>query len=92
MQKILRHRSGKEVHRAYLWGLTAQRSWARLVLGCLVAVVPGSAAPEHINALPVVSMIDDAAEHSEFFLPDHYGHGATNGANEAPFGWRVNNA
>jgi hypothetical protein len=46
-----------------LWGLIAQRSWARLVLDRLDALAHGSAATTHINA---AGHVDDAAEHFKF--------------------------
>ena len=64
-----------------LWGLTAQRGLARLILDRLDALVHGSAATTQGNA---AGYVDDAAEHYNFFNPDH-GKGA---ANSAGFGWR----
>ena len=43
-----------------LWGLTAQRGWARLILDRLDALVHGSVATTHGNA---AGHVDDAAEH-----------------------------
>ena len=43
-----------------LWGLTAQRGWAHLILDRLGALVHGSAATIHGN---VAGHVDDAAEH-----------------------------
>jgi hypothetical protein len=42
------------------WGLTAQRGWARLILGRLGALAHGSAATTHGNA---AGHVDDTAEH-----------------------------
>ena len=64
-----------------LWGLTAQRGWARLILDHLDALVHGSAATTQGNA---AGYVDDAAEHYNFFNPDHW-KGTTNSAG---FGWR----
>ena len=64
-----------------LWGLTAQRGWPRLILDRPDALAHGSAATTHGNA---AGHVDDAAEHYNFFNPDH-GKGT---ASSSGFGWR----
>ena len=64
-----------------LWGLTAQRGWARLILDRLDALVHDSAATTHGRAS---SHADDAAEHHNYFFSDR-GKGT---AHSAGFGWR----
>ena len=72
------------MHKKYIirfWRLTTQRGWAHLILDRLGALVHGSSATTHGNA---AGHVDDAAEHYDFFYPDH-GNGT---ANSAGFGWR----
>jgi hypothetical protein len=61
------------------WGLTGQRSWARLILDRLhdLALSPGDSKGSTLYPETV------AHEHHNFFFPDN-GHGA---ANAAGFGW-----
>jgi hypothetical protein len=68
-----------------LWGLTAQRGWARLIHDRLDALVHNSVAPTHGNA---AGHVDDAAEHNNFFYPDH-GNGTANSAGFGSRGVRV---
>jgi hypothetical protein len=74
-----------EIHKQSImrfWSLTAQRGWARLILERLDALAHSSAATTY--ARKCCRSCGDAAEHYNFFYPDH----GNSTANSADFGWR----
>ena len=63
-----------------LWGLTAQRGWARLILNRLRGLVVLAEPPDAPEGDPDA----DAHDHHNFFFPDH----GASAASAAGFGWR----
>ena len=63
-----------------LWGLTAQRGWARLILNRLRGSVMLAEPPDAPEGDPDA----DAHDHHNFFFPDH----GASAASAAGFGWR----
>ena len=63
-----------------LWGLAAQRGWARLILNRLRGSVMLAEPPDAPEGDPDA----DAHDHHNFFFPDH----GASAASAAGFGWR----